>query len=123
MATETNGSGLSGVLENFAGGDVLSVRRVFGEAYEADGVLVIPAARIAGGTGGGGGEGTDSGETGVGFGSGVGLSARPVGVYEVRAGEVAWRPAVDVNRAIRGGQVLVGIIAVCLTLVRLRRQS
>ena len=40
--------------------DTFTVRRVFGEAYERDGVLVVPVARVLGGvgTGSGGGEGT-----------------------------------------------------------------
>ena len=39
--------------------DLLTVRRVFGEAYEHDGVRVIPVAKVMGGHGlGYGGEGT-----------------------------------------------------------------
>ena len=122
MATDTNGSGMTGILEHVKGsGDALSVGRVFGEAYEVDGATVIPVARVSGGAGGGGGEGTETDDGGTGFGSGFGVNARPVGVYEVRDGQVNWRPVVDVNRVIRGGQVLAGIIAVCLTLVRLAR--
>lgn len=34
--------------------DTLTVRKVFGEAYERDGTTVIPAATIRGGAGGGG---------------------------------------------------------------------
>jgi uncharacterized spore protein YtfJ len=39
--------------------DTLTVRRVFGEAYEREGVLVVPVAKVCGllGTGSGGGEG------------------------------------------------------------------
>ena len=37
--------------------DVLTVKRVFGDAYEVDGVTVIPVAAVRGGGGGGGGEG------------------------------------------------------------------
>jgi uncharacterized spore protein YtfJ len=36
--------------------DTLTVKRVFGEPYEKDGVTIIPAARIQGGAGGGSGE-------------------------------------------------------------------
>jgi len=36
--------------------DVLTLKRVFGEAYEVNGVTVIPVAAIRGGGGGGGGE-------------------------------------------------------------------
>lgn len=102
--------------------DVLGVGRVFGEAYERDGVTVIPVARIAGGGGGGGGEGVSDEESGGGFGSGFGLGARPVGVVTIdRDGEVCWRPTVDATMLARSGQVLAGIIAICVTLVLLRR--
>ncbi len=98
--------------------DALSVKRVFGDPYELDGVTVIPVARVAGGAGGGAGEGMDD-ETnqGRGFGSGFGMGAYPVGIYEVRDGTVEWKPTIDVNRIARGGQVLAGIIAVCVTIV------
>ena len=103
--------------------DALSVRRVFGEPYTADGLTVIPVARIAGGAGGGGGEGTGPGEQqGHGFGTGFGLGARPVGVYEIRDDHLKWRPTIDVDRLARGRQILVGIGAVCVTLVLLRHR-
>ncbi len=97
--------------------DALTVRRVFGDAYEVDGVTIIPVARVAGGAGGGGGEGTEEQQAGRGFGSGFGMGATPVGVYEVRDGAVTWKPSVDVNRVIHGGQILAGIVAVCAALV------
>jgi hypothetical protein len=106
--------------------DALSVGRVFGDPYEVDGVTIIPAARVFGGGGGGAGDdghdadsdGTDEG----GFGGGFGLGASALGVYEVRNGTVEWKPAVDVNRLAKGGQVLAGIVAICVTLVLLRRR-
>ncbi len=102
--------------------DAMSVGRVFGEPTEHDGATYIPVARIAGGAGGGGGSGTDEDETsGSGFGSGFRLGASPVGMFEIRDGTVEWKPAVDVTRIVRGGQILAGIITVCLTLVLLRR--
>jgi len=102
--------------------DSLSVRRSYGDPFELDGVTVIPVARVAGGAGGGGGEGGDSeGASGGGFGTGFGINVNPVGVYEVRGDRVEWKPNVDVNRLLRGSQVLAGIIAVCVTLVVLVR--
>jgi uncharacterized spore protein YtfJ len=98
--------------------DVMTVRRLFGDAYEIDGVTVIPVAVVRGGAGGGGGEGTgDQNGTvgsGVGGGMGFGINARPVGVYVVKNGEVTWQPAVDVMRIVVGGQflALVAILAV-----------
>ena len=44
-----------------AANDTFTVRRVFGEAYERNGTLVIPVARLWGGTGSGSG----GGEAGV----------------------------------------------------------
>jgi uncharacterized spore protein YtfJ len=88
--------------------DTLTVKRVFGEPYEKDGVTIIPAARVQGGAGAGGGE--DAQGQGKGSGSGFGMTARPVGAFIIRGGELSWRPAVDVNRAILGGQV-VAVVA------------
>ena len=103
--------------------DTMSVRRCYGDAYEFDGVTVIPVARVFGGAGGGGGEGADQNEVGgSGFGTGFGLVASPIGVYEVHEDSVVWKPTVDVNRLLKGGQVLAGIIAVCTTLVLLSRR-
>ena len=101
--------------------DTLSVGRAYGDAYVLDGVTVIPVARVSGGAGGGGGEGSDEEQFGGGFGTGFGLHVNPIGVYEVRGTKVEWKPSVDVNRLLRGGQILGGIIAVCLTVVLLAR--
>ena len=73
--------------------DALSVRRVFGEPYERDGVTFIPAATIVGGSGGGGDNRPEGGS-----GGGFGLIARPAGAYVIRNGEVSWQPAVDMNK-------------------------
>jgi uncharacterized spore protein YtfJ len=70
--------------------DTMTVKRVFGEAYEKDGVTIIPAAFVAGG-GGGGGDVEGNG------GGGFGLTAFPVGAYIVKDGNVTWRPALNVN--------------------------
>ena len=88
--------------------DALTVKRVFGEPYENDGVTIIPAARIQGGAGAGGGEEPQG--QGKGSGSGFGMTAHPVGAFIIRDGELSWRPAVDVNRIVLGGQV-VAIVA------------
>jgi uncharacterized spore protein YtfJ len=95
--------------------DALEVKKVFGEAYELDGVTVIPVATVQGGGGGGGGEGTtpDAEGSGSGGGLGFGVKIRAIGVYEVRDGVVTWRPAVDVMRVILGGQFL-GLVALLI---------
>jgi len=88
--------------------DVITVKRVFGEPYEKNGVTLIPAARVQGGAGGGGGEGPEG--QGKGSGTGFGLSARPVGAFLIEGDDVSWRPAVDINRIVLGSQV-VAIVA------------
>lgn len=88
--------------------DTLSVKRVFGDPYEKNGVTVIPAARVQGGAGGGGGEGPEG--QGKGSGSGFGLNARPVGAFLIKGDEVTWRPAVDLNKVILGAQ-FVAVVA------------
>lgn len=88
--------------------DAITVRRVFGEPYEKNGVTVIPAARVQGGAGGGSGEGPNG--QGGGGGTGFGVNAKPVGAFVVTGEDVSWRPAIDVNRAILGGQI-VAILA------------
>ena len=92
--------------------DTMTVKRVFGEPYEKDGVTIIPAARVLGGAGGGSGE--DPQGQGRGSGSGFGVTARPVGAFIIQGGELSWRPAVDVNRIILGGQVVVVIALLTL---------
>jgi uncharacterized spore protein YtfJ len=88
--------------------DALTVKRVFGEPYDKDGVTIIPAARVQGTAGGGGGQ--DPQSQGQGSGSGFAITARPVGVFVIRDGELSWRPAVDVTRIALGGQV-VAVVA------------
>jgi uncharacterized spore protein YtfJ len=102
--------------------DAMTVKRVFGEPYEKNGVTVIPAARVQGGAGGGGGEGSEG--QGKGSGSGFGLAARPVGAYLIRGDEVTWRPAVDLNRIVVGAQV-VAIVALLTirTMVKARTKA
>jgi uncharacterized spore protein YtfJ len=85
--------------------DVLTVRRVFGDPIERDGVTIIPAAKVRGGGGGGGGEGPD----GRGSGGGFGVSATPAGAYVIKNGNVRWEPALDLGRTIFMGQ-MVGIV-------------
>jgi uncharacterized spore protein YtfJ len=96
--------------------DSITVKRVFGEPIERDGVLVIPAAMVAGGGGGGAGTGTGFGPDGApgegtGTGGGWGVQARPVGAFVVRDGVVTWVPAIDWARiAFIGGAVVISLI-------------
>lgn len=98
--------------------DAITVKRVYGTAYERDGVTVIPAAVVAGGGGGGSGEGPESGQTGGG--AGFGLAARPVGAYVISEGKIRWEPAVDVNRIVTQALATAATVAVLLAVVRRR---
>jgi uncharacterized spore protein YtfJ len=85
--------------------DSITVKRVFGEPIERDGITVIPAATMAGRAGGGTGKDQKGDE---GEGGGFGMAAKPAGVYLVKGGDVVWRPAVDPNRVISTvGAVLI----------------
>ena len=164
-----------------AANETFSVRRVFGEAYELDGVTVIPVARLwaATGVGAGDGEGggslpqagptaaawahraravwertgrpaadgdeagdldpashdaTDSAASeagaggdgtsepggpggfggGHGGGGGYGARVKAVGVYVIDADGVHWRPALDLNRVILGGQLVAATAVLSL---------
>lgn len=99
--------------------DAITVKRVFGEPYEKDGVTVIPAAKVQGGAGGGGGE--DPEGQAKGSGSGFGVSARPVGAFVIRGGEMTWRPALDLNRVILGGQVVAVVLLLTIRSILKRR--
>jgi uncharacterized spore protein YtfJ len=100
--------------------DAITVRKVFGEPFEKDGLTVIPAARVIGGSGGGTGQ-DDSGQQGEG--GGFGLMARPAGAYVIRDGEITWRPAVDPATVIVAGAAvaIVAIIAGAWTRARIAR--
>jgi uncharacterized spore protein YtfJ len=102
--------------------DTMTVKRVFGDPYEKNGLTVIPAAKVQGGAGGGDGEGPDG--TGKGSGSGFGVNARPVGAFVIRGEDLTWRPAVDLNKVILGGQI-VAIVALLTirTIAKLRASS
>jgi uncharacterized spore protein YtfJ len=110
------------------GTDAAKASRVFGSPIEKDGVTVVPVAVVSGGGGGGSGSGTtakkvtgdgdrpegDEPQQGEGSGGGFGFSARPAGVYVIKDGDVSWRPAVNVNAIVAGGQLvlLVGFLVI-----------
>lgn len=94
--------------------DAITVKRVYGDPYERDGVTVIPAAAVGGGGGGGSAEGPDADQTGGG--AGFGLQARPVGAYVINNGHVHWEPVVDVSRIAQLG--IVALIVAILVIGR-----
>jgi hypothetical protein len=65
--------------------------QVFEAPIRIDGVTVIPATLVAKGRGR----------------NGAGVAERPAGVYVVSDGQVCWKPAIDVNRVIMGGQLVM----------------
>jgi uncharacterized spore protein YtfJ len=79
--------------------EAMTVKKVFGDPVEQDGVTVIPVAKVAGG--GGGGEDTE-GNGGGGF----GLAAMPAGAYVIKDGEVTWKPAQSPNTRVLGWQLV-----------------
>jgi uncharacterized spore protein YtfJ len=91
--------------------DTITVRRVFAEPFEKDGVTIIAGAAVVGGGGGGGGRDNEGRE---GEGGGFGVNARPAGAFVIRNGKVRWRPAVDVNRL----AMIAGAVAVIYLLTR-----
>jgi uncharacterized spore protein YtfJ len=95
---------------------------VFGQPISEGGVTVLPAAKVRGGGGGGGGTGPD--DQGKGTGGGVGISAKALGVFVIREGRVSWRPAVDVNKIVLGGQVvMIAALLLARALLRPRTQD
>ena len=86
--------------------DTITVRRVYGDPYQVDGVTLIPAASVMGGGGGGGGPAGDGG--------GFGVRARPAGAWVIKDGVAEWHPALDLTRIIVMGQ-LVAIVALLVT--------
>jgi uncharacterized spore protein YtfJ len=92
--------------------DAITVKRVYGEPYQQNGVTFIPAAAVRGG--GGGGEGDPTEDTPGGRGGGIGISARPVGAYQVKGDEVTWVPAPDITKVIITSQIMaiVGLLVI-----------
>ncbi|MEV4804709.1 spore germination protein GerW family protein [Nonomuraea sp. NPDC049421] len=105
--------------------DAATVSRVFGEPVRHGDIVVIPVARVAQGGGGGQGQGTgEKGDEGGGGGSGggFGYSATPAGVFVLKDGEALWRPAIDVNRIVIGGQFVAVVLLWTLRSILKRRR-
>jgi uncharacterized spore protein YtfJ len=100
--------------------DLITVRKVFGEPYQSNGVTVIPAASVRGGMGSGEGEGSE--HSPAGRGGGMGISARPIGAYRIKGDDVVWVPAVDLSRVIVTGQ-MVAIVALLVIRSILKARS
>ncbi len=83
--------------------EAMTAKRVYGEPYERDELTIIPAAAVRGG-GGGGNAGTE--DDSQGGGAGFGLHATPKGAWVIEHGNATWKPAIDVNRIVLGGQIV-----------------
>ena len=82
---------------------------VYGQPYEtADGVTVVPVARVRGRSK----AGTDTD---------LHLTARPVGVFVIKNGEATWIPAVDSTRIALMGELIGLVAATFATLAMVRR--
>ena len=103
---------VSTAMERAIGG--MDLKHVFGEPIERDGTVYLPAAKVRGGAGGGG---DTEGNGGAGF----GVTAKPMGMFVIRNGDAEWRPAIDVNRIVLGGQI-VGIVALLVLRSILKRR-
>ncbi len=112
--------------------DTLTVRRVFGDPIEKDGVTIIPVASVMGGAGGGEGPARHvAGQTpeeeasaSTGSGAAFGVSAKPAGVYVVKDGKVRWQPAIDPSRiAVLGQVTAIVIFLVVRSIVRSRAKA
>lgn len=120
--------------------DAMTVKRVFGEPIDKDGITIIPVANVMGGGGSGSGEGPVSmggspapagvGEEGAavamamssGRGAGFAVRATPAGAYVIKDGEVAWQPAMDLTRiAIMGQIVAIVFLLVLRSILKSRR--
>ena len=87
--------------------DAMDVRTAIGEPVVHDGIVVVPAAKVRGGAGGGTGS---DGADGTGSGEGFGVTSTPIGAFVIKDGQVTWRPAIDINKVILGGQI-VAVVA------------
>ena len=107
-----DGSSIDGFVERMAErvGGKASVRAVFGDPIERDGITVIPVAKVRWGFGGGAGRGPiavgpgidgqapevslseDSSQSGSGSGGGGGVTADPIGYLEIGPDGANFRP-------------------------------
>jgi len=89
---------------------------VYGQPYETiDGATIITVARVRGRLRAGKPEADDA------SGREVAVTARPVGVFVIRDGQVSWQPAVDVTRIAIWGEIIGLVAAGLATLALVRR--
>ena len=96
--------------------DAMEVRHVFGEPSEREGAIFLPAAKVRGASGGGG-------DTAGNGGAGFAATAKPMGVFVIRGDDASWRPAIDVNRVVLGGQIVAIVALLVLRSILKGRRS
>lgn len=98
------------VLASLAGR--LGEHQVFGEPVRQGGTTLVPVARVR--VGGGLRRRDDN--------AGTGAVSRPVGAWSIGDdGRVAWHPATDVNRIVRGGQFALAAVLIAAAVAFRRR--
>lgn len=112
--------------------EALDVRKLVGEPIVHGATMVIPVARVAGGSGMGYGAGTvdapghrpssAAGGQGDGGGGGFGVTGRALGAYVIRDDSVEWRPAIDLTRVVLGAQAAAVVAVVTLARALRRRR-
>ncbi len=92
-------------------------KRAFGQAYEFDGISVIPVARVKMAAGGGGESGDENSEGKAGGGMGFAGGIRPIGFIRVKNGRATWVPIWDAQEKITlaGISLLGALVALALT--------
>jgi uncharacterized spore protein YtfJ len=112
QAQKAASSSIDGFVERMAErvGGKASVKAVFGDPIERDGITIVPVARVRWGFGGGAGRGPiavgpgidsegsagesqiDEGRTGLGTGGGGGVAADPIGYLEIGPDGATFKP-------------------------------
>ena len=100
--------------------EAMTARTAIGEPVVHDGIVVVPAAKVRGGAGGG--TGPDDGKDG-GSGGGFGMTSTPVGAFVIKDGQVTWRPAIDINKVILGGQIVAVVALLTIRAIVKARRS
>ncbi len=92
------------------------VTLIYGEPVSYENRCIIPVAKMSYsfGAGGGGGANTEKNESGQGEGSGGYISVKPLGVYEMGADRVRFKPVIDVKFILTAVSVLTAVVTLRL---------
>ncbi|MBI4885338.1 MAG: sporulation protein [Actinobacteria bacterium] len=104
--------------------DLLTVKRVFGDPIDHNGIQVIPVAKVRGGGGGGGGSTPDSASGEVaseGGGGGFGMMATPAGAFVIKGDDVKWHPATNPARLALAAFAFASLVALTIRSIAVAR--